>query len=232
MSQTQEILRTALANPGADAADIMDLAKGVDNGTTLASALKYLVDKGELSRARIDGRFCYWPPGKAPATVKPPEAKPQRGWPGVNIDRAHKARNAGEDAREGSTQIHKRGIDRAEAATSGDRSAGRGHTDGGGAAANPQPETRPGSAARSPDAKGGPQPPSLTPRSPAEAMKAGGRTLAGPSPGETQSGRPATVITANWAIYVMRGELVLINKSTDTGFLLDAETLAAIKELV
>jgi len=90
MNQTQEILRVVLANPGLDAADIMDLAKGVGSGTTCASALKYLTDKGEISRARIDGRFCYWPPGEAPETVAEPVK--EKGWPGVNIDRASKAR--------------------------------------------------------------------------------------------------------------------------------------------
>lgn len=229
MSQTNEIARVVLAHPGLDAAEIMDLAKGVESGTTCASALKWLTDKGVISRARIDGRFCYWPPGKAPATVGEPVR--EKGWPGVNIDRAHKAANKGEDALPGVDKIHKRGVNRAEAATSGDRSAGRGHTNGGGAAANLR-SAAPGSEARSPGAHGGPQPPLPIPRRPAEAMKAGGRTSAGPSPGETQPGRPATITTPDWMLYPIEDGLIVMHKDTDTGFRLDAETVAAIKELV
>lgn len=171
MSQTQEILRVVLAHPGKDAADIMDLAKGVEHGTTCASALKWLFDKGQISRARIDGRFCYWPPGEAPETVAEPVK--EKGWPGVNIDRSHKARNQAEDAR--------------------------------------------------------------APKVDAPARPAELPVKAYPLSAVTGPARPINklpITTPDWMLYPIEDGLIVMHKDSDTGFRLDAETVAAIKEMV
>jgi len=187
MNQTQEILRVVLANPGLDAADIMDLAKGVGSGTTCASALKYLTDKGEISRAGIDGRFCYWPPGEAPETVAEPVK--EKGWPGVNIDRASKARNRAEDARP----------------------------------ANPDPERLPtkeeAKANRMQEREQDHRPVKTYPLSAVQEA---------PQPAK----QTAAIVTPNWVLYPIEDGLIVMHKDSDTGFRLDAETVAAIKELV
>lgn len=180
MSQTQEILRVVLAHSGKDAAQIMDLAKGVESGTTCASALKWLTDKGQISRARIDGRFCYWPPGEAPETVAEPAT--EKGWPGVNIDRRRKARNPAEDARPDPDRIPTK----EEARANRMRSA----TD------DPLPvKTYPLSAVTGP----------------ARAIN----TL--------------PITTPDWMLYPIPDGLIVMHKDTDTGFRLDAETVAAIQ---
>lgn len=184
MTQTEEIRLAALAKPGSNAMDLLGACKHVEDIGSAATYLKMLCEKGALSRAKIDGKFHYWPPGAAPAD-----------------------------------EI-KGGIDRAEAATSGDRSAGVGHATGA--------ALRPTSGRK----QRGPQHASPNTRSPAEAMKAGGRSLAGPSPGATQSGRPAALITSDWALYPIDGGLIVVNKETSAGIRLDDETVRMIAELV
>lgn len=178
MSQTNEIARVVLAHPGLDAAEIMDLAKGVESGTTCASALKWLTDRGTISRARIDGRFCYWPPGQAPVTVGEPVR--EKGWPGVNIDRVNKAANKAEDA------------DPERLPT--------------------KEEARANRARESLPVKTYPLSALTEPASPAK--------------------QPAAIVTPSWVLYPIEDGLLVMHKDTDTGFRLDAETVAAIKELV
>ena len=189
MTQTEEIRLAALAKPGSNAVELLDACKGVEDIGSAATYLKILCDKGALSRAKVDGKFHYWPPGQAPADE----------FPGVDIDKHSK-----------------RGIDRAEAATSGDRSAGVGHATG--AALRPTS----GSKTR------GPQHASPNTRSPAEAMKAGGRSSASPSPGVTQSGWPTSIITPDWLVTQLRDGVLVIRKDTDQGFFLNGEAVAAI----
>jgi len=179
MSQTQEILRAVLAYPGKDAAQIMDLAKGVESGTTCASALKYLTDRGEISRARIDGRFCYWPPGQAPETVAP--HTPTKGYPGVNIDRANRV-----------AQVEAKAAPKAADIALAEISL--------------EPVAKP--------------------------LNNGNSTAI-----QRQFSRPEnqlrTAVTDDWLIVRLSDGSVLLNrKETDTGFRLDAETVAAIKEMV
>lgn len=183
MSQTQEILRVVLAHPGSDATDIMDRAKGVENGTTCASALKWLTDKGQISRARIDGRFCYWPPGEAPETVAEPVK--EKGWPGVNIDRSHKARNQAEDAKPDPDRLP----------TKEEARANRMRAPG--VDALPV-KTYPLSAV-------------MEPQRPINKLP---------------------ITTPCWMLYPIEDGLIVMHKDTDTGFRLDAETVAAIKEMV
>jgi len=57
---------------------------------------------------------------------------------------------------------------------------------------------------------------------PAPAVKPAARVVRSSGP----------VVTPDWRLYPVDDGLVLINKETDTGFRLDAETVAAIKELV
>lgn len=168
MSQTNEIARVVLAHPGLDAAEIMDRAKGVELDSSCAAILKYLTDKGTISRARIDGRFCYWPPGEAPETVAEPVK--EKGWPGVNIDRSHKARNPAEDAR---------------------------------------------------------APKVDAPARPAELPVKTYPLSAVTGPARAINTLPIT--TPDWMLYPIEDGLIVMHKDTDTGFRLDAETVAAIQ---
>lgn len=54
----------------------------------------------------------------------------------------------------------------------------------------------------------------------------------GPSPGATQSGRPTSITTPDWPLYPVEGGVIVVNKETNAGIRLDAETVTAIAELV
>ena len=185
-----------LAKPGMCAGDIMRACPDVQSADGYCVFLKNLTEKGVVSRARVGKKLHYWPPGQAPANTAAPEVLPA------------------------DEENSKTGIDRAEAATSDDRSAGVGHAT--------EAALRPTSGSK----QRGPQHASPIPRGPAEAMKAGGRSAAGPSPGNIQSGRPSLIITPDWCIYPHDDCVLVIHKDTQTGFRLDVEAVAAIAGLV
>ena len=153
MSQVAQLRAAIKAHPGLHAKALLDVCKEVPDHKSCSALLSNLHSRGEASRAKVNGHWCYWPPGDAPES------------------------SAGEES--GRQQLAK-------------------------AAPMAIPKFI-GAAAQK-------------------------RTDANPKPAPANP--TSQTITANWRVLpVGDGSVVLIHKDTDQGWMLDAETVAAVAAL-